>query len=218
MSELPPHLLRGQQTRDSVMEHALSIATREGLEALTIGRVADSVGIAKASVLGHFGSKEQLQIATLDAGSRQFVASVIVPAGSAPEGIVRLQDLVERWIAQITEVEGGCLFASVAAEFDARPGVVRDRIAKLVEVWLSVLSAQAARAKALKQLGAKCDPEQLVFCLHGIELGLNLHLQLFEDRAAIQRAHAAMHSLLHDAATPLGRKLLRRTKAPAPKR
>jgi hypothetical protein len=87
---------------------------------------------------------------------------------------------------------------------------VRDHVQKMVEVWLSILLAQATQAKQLKQLSVKTDPEQLVFCLHGIELALNLRLQLFDDRAAIQRAHTAMHTLLAEAATPLGKKLLSR--------
>ena len=106
LNELPPHLLRGRQTRENVMTHAVLIATREGLEALTIGRVAESAGIAKASVLGHYGTKEQLQLATLEAGSRAFVAAVIVPTSSLPEGIVRLRGLVERWVEQIGRGRG----------------------------------------------------------------------------------------------------------------
>jgi AcrR family transcriptional regulator len=190
------------------MEHAVPIATREGLEALTIGRVAESAGIAKASVLGHYGSKEQLQLATLEAGSQRFIAAVIIPASELAEGIVRLRGLLDRWVAQISAADGGCLFASVAAEFDSRPGAVRDHIQKMVKVWLSILVAQATQAKQLKQLSAKTDPEQLVFCLHGIELALNLRLQLFGDRSAIQRAHEAMHTLIAEVATPLGKKLL----------
>jgi AcrR family transcriptional regulator len=208
VSELPPHLQRGQQTRDNLMEHAVQIATREGLEALTIGRVAEAAGIAKASVLGHYRSKEQLQLATLEAGSRQFIASVIAPASVLPEGILRLQALLERWIEQISAVQGGCLFASVTAEFDGRPGAVREHVQKLVKVWLSVLSAQVVQAKQLKHLSEKTDSEQLVFCLHGIELSLNVRLQLFEDRGAIARARVAMHALLREGATALGRKLL----------
>lgn len=213
MSDLPPHLLRGQHTRENIMEHAVQIATREGLEALTIGRVAETANIAKASVLGHYGSKEQLQLATLEAGSRQFILSVIAPASALPEGILRLEGLLERWIDRISAAQGGCLFASVAAEFDCRPGAVRDRVQTLVKMWLSALAAQVAQAKQLKHLTAKTDPEQLVFCLHGIELSLNLRVQLFEERSAIERARAAMHALLREGATPLGRKLLSRARS-----
>lgn len=215
MSDVPAHILRGQQTRERGMEQAVQIATREGLEALTIGRIAEATGIAKATLLGHYESKEQLQLATLDAGSRQFVANVIVPASGLPEGIVRLNGLLERWVAQVVATEGGCLYASVTAEFDARPGVVRDRIREALRVWLSALSGQVLLAKQLKHLTPKTDPEQLVFSLHGIELALNLRVQLFEDEAAIARAREALRGQIEQAATPLGKRLLATARARA---
>jgi len=215
VSDVPAHILRGQQTRERVMEHAVQIATREGLEALTIGRIAEATGIAKATLLGHYESKEQLQLATLDAGSRQFVTEVIVPASALPEGIVRLSGLVERWFSQVVTTEGGCLYASVTAEFDARPGAVRDRICQSLRVWLSALTGQVVLAKRLKHLTPKTDPEQLVFTLHGIELALNLRVQLFEERAAITRARQAMQAQIEQAATALGKKLLAGARAPA---
>lgn len=208
MSDVPAHILRGQQTRERVMEQAVQIATREGLEALTIGRIAEATGIAKATLLGHYESKEQLQLATLDAGSQKFVTQVIGPASALPEGIVRLNGLLEHWMAHVVATEGGCLFASVTAEFDARPGAVRDRIRQSLRVWLSALSGQVLLAKQLKHLTPKTDPEQLVFNLHGIELALNLRVQLFDERAAIARARAAMQAQIEQAATALGKKLL----------
>ena len=217
--ELPPHLLRGQQTRDTVMVHAVQIATREGLEALTIGRVSESAGIAKASLLGHYGSKEQLQLATLDAGAQRFIDSIVLPASQLPAGILRLRSTLERWLTQISEVEGGCLFASVAAEFDSRPGAVRTRIREMIALWQATLAAQVVEAKQLKHLSATVDPEQLVFALYGIELSLNLRVQLFDDHEALVRARAALTTLLRDAATPLGKRLMtaKNTKASAPK-
>jgi AcrR family transcriptional regulator len=215
VSELPAHILRGQQTRERLMEHAVQIATREGLEALTIGRLAEATGIAKATLLGHYASKEQLQLATLDAGSQQFVANVIVPASALPEGIVRLSGLLERWMSYVVSTEGGCLYASVTAEFDARPGAVRDRIRDSLRVWLAALSGQVVLAKQLKHLMPKTDPEQLVFSLHGIELALNLRVQLFEERAAIARARAAMEAQIQQVATALGKKLLASARAQA---
>ncbi len=197
------------------MEHAVQIATREGLEALTIGRLAEATGIAKATLLGHYESKEQLQLATLDAGSRQFVADVIVPASALPEGIVRLNGLVERWFSSVVATQGGCLYASVSAEFDARPGAVRDRIRQSLRVWLSALSGQVVLAKQLKHLTPKTDPEQLVFNLHGIELALNLRVQLFEERAAVARARQAMQAQIAQAATALGKRLLAAARAAA---
>ena len=209
MNQPPAHVLRGQQTRESLMGHAVGIATREGLEALTIGRVADISGLAKATVLGHYGSKEQLQLATLEAGSQRFIAAVVAPAGVAPDGLPRLQALIDRWLDHISDTAGGCLFASVAAEFDGRPGPVRERVQKLVQMWLAALTAEATRAKQLKQLAPSADPEQLVFCLYGVELALNVSQQLLDDRKALARARATMHQLLRDAASPAGKRLLR---------
>jgi AcrR family transcriptional regulator len=196
------------------MAHAVDIATREGLEALTISRVAESAGIAKASLLGHYGSKEHLQLATLDAGAQRFIDSIVLPASELSEGILRLKGTLDRWLEQITEVDGGCLFASVAAEFDARHGAVRTRIRELVAVWQATLAAQVAQAVRLKHLSSKTDPEQLVFALYGVELSLNLRVQLFDDRGALAHARIAMSTLLRDAATPLGRRLMTSKKRP----
>lgn len=209
MNAPPAHVLRGQQTREGLMAHAVDIATREGLEALTIGRVAEISGLAKATVLGHYGSKEQLQLATLEAGSQRFIAAVIVPTSAVPEGLQRLAALVDRWIDHISDTAGGCFFASVAAEFDGRPGPVRERVQRLVEMWLAVLTAEAARAKRMKQLAPSVDPAQLVFCLHGVELALNLRQQLLSDARAPQRGREAMQHLLRDAASAAGKRLLR---------
>jgi AcrR family transcriptional regulator len=208
MSELPAHLSRGQQTRDNIMQHAVRIAVSEGLEALTIGRVAESAAIAKATVLGHYGTKEQLQLATLDVGAREFIQNVVLASAKEPDGIVRVRALVDRWVAETARAEGGCLFASVCAEFDARPGAVRDRIKEMMRAWLSALEMQLVQAKQLKHLVESADPMDLAFCLHGIQLSLNLRAQLFEERNAVTRGRAAMHAMLRGAATAVGKRLL----------
>jgi AcrR family transcriptional regulator len=208
VTELPAHLRRGRQTRARIMDHAVDVATREGLEALTIGRVAAATGLAKASLLGHYGSKEQLQLATLEAGRARFVEGVVAPVVGAPAGIIRLARLVDRWVAHVAESEGGCFLASVAAEFDGRPGPVRERAAEMVREWLAGLALVIDEARRAGHLDPEVDPDRLAFTLHGAELAMNLRLQLLGDAGAVGQARSAMHEAIRAAATPLGAQIL----------
>lgn len=207
--ELPAHLLRGQRTRERVLSVALPIATEEGLEALTIGRVAEFAGITKAGLLGHFSSKEALQIATLDAGKAAFIVAVIRPGVGAEAGIVRVARLLDRWIDHICNCRGGCFFASVAAEFDGHQGgSVKDHIAKLMREWIGGLEFFLGEARERHQLRADTDLSALSFRLHGYELSLNLRRQLLGDMHATRQALQAMRAALLAHATPSGRRLL----------
>ncbi len=206
MTDVPAHILRGQETRRRIMRRAVDVATREGLEALTIGRVAKAMGLSKATILGHYASKETLQLATLAAGRERFIEDVVAPTVDLPPGIVRLERLLDGWIDQISEVAGGCFFASVAAEFDARPGPIRDETRKILRHWVKGLSAVIEEAKEHRHLRADVDSSQVAFELHGVELALNLRLQLFDEKAAISRARRAMHERIRSCATATGRR------------
>jgi AcrR family transcriptional regulator len=203
--ELPAHMLRGQQTRDRVLGLAVEIARSEGLEALTIGRVAGINSITKAGLLGHFPSKIELQLATIDAGRQAFFAAVVAPALERPAGTERLGTLLRLWIDHVANKDGGCLFASIAAEFDSKPGVVRDRIAGLMREWLGALGRMVEEAKALGDLVATTDAQQLAFELHGHELSMNLQVQLLGEAIATARAAEAMRSSIEARATRRGK-------------
>lgn len=189
----------GEDTRQRVLARALAVAGAEGLEALTIGRLADDLGMSKAGVFGHFGSKEALQIAVVEAARDDFVERVGGPAMAAPEGLPRLESLCAAWIAWARACPGGCFFSSAAAEFDGRPGAVRDRIAASVAAWMEALTAAIEDARRLGHLDPAVDAAQLAFELHALELGGNAAFQLFGDRAALDRAERAIATRLASA-------------------
>jgi AcrR family transcriptional regulator len=210
-AQMAAHLVRGLRTREKVLSLTIQIAHEEGLDALTIGRVAEASGLTKAGLLGHYASKEALQLATLDAGRAEFVEAVVKPAMQAAPGLERVARLLELWIEHVDGHQGGCLFASVAAEYDSRSGPIKDRIAKMLDQWIGGIEYFLKEAQARKQIGAAVDLSALSFDLHGFELSLNLRRQLFGDQKAAVLAKRSMRRALYEAATPTGRKLLDQT-------
>lgn len=200
MSEALPRkdlrLAHGEATRRRILDAAMDLASTEGLEALTIGRLATDLGMSKAGLFGHFGSKEALQLATLDAARAVFIEKVAAKALAAPEGLPRLLALSSAWLAYAREgtFRGGCLFAGAAAEFDGREGPVRDRVAEILREWLDGLESAIRDAQRLGHLDATVDPAQLAFELNALELGGNWAFQLFREPAAMDRAALAIHA------------------------
>ena len=177
--------------RDAILERAVEVASEEGLEGLTIGRLSSELGLSKSGLFGHFGSKEELQLAAVDAASAIFVREVIEPALSEPEGAPRLRAFCDRWVGYLERkvFSGGCFFAAASAEFDGRPGPVRDKVVEGQEALLRELEKQA------KLAGAE-DPGQLVFEVYSLVQGANASYQLFEDEEAFARARRAIDRLL----------------------
>src|SRR5688500_14470315 len=132
---------QGERTRHAILEAAVHIASAQGLEGLTIGRLASELSMSKSGLFAHFGSKEELQVATVEAARAIFIREVIKPAFEATEGVVRLYKLCDIWLSYVQSgvFQGGCFFAAAAAEFDSRPGPVRDRIAEIMKEWLTTL-------------------------------------------------------------------------------
>src|SRR4051812_31395855 len=159
---------KGAATRTAILDRALEIATAEGLEALTIGRLAGDLGMSKSGLLGHFGSKQDLQLATIAAAAERFRVNVLEPALAAPDGVARLRAVTAGYLADIdSEAEwGGCFWGSTSAEFDDRPGPVRDAIAAALDTWFAELARQSRRA------GAR-DPQRLAFELFSLIMGAN---------------------------------------------
>ncbi|GAA2332858.1 TetR/AcrR family transcriptional regulator [Streptomyces violaceusniger] len=170
----------------------------DGLEGLTIGRLATELGMSKAGVLGHFGTKEGLQLAVVDAAAEMFARAVPQRARGVPPGLAHLSALCEAWVSYLEQelLPGGCFFTAVAAEFDDRGGPVRDAIAGLDSLWRRDLSIHIRRAVTVGDLPADTDPDQLVYELIGIMLALNHSLQLHRDKQAPERARRAVRRLL----------------------
>ncbi|NDL60380.1 TetR family transcriptional regulator C-terminal domain-containing protein [Phytoactinopolyspora mesophila] len=187
-----------RQTRAVILDRAMEKASIEGLDGLTIGRLAADLGMSKSGLLGHFGSKESLQLAVLDAASAVFAREVVARAGGTPAGMSRLVALCDAWVSFLERgvFPGGCLFTAAAAEFDDRPGPVRDAVAGIHARWQEHLRRHVRQAVTDGDLPADTDSEQVVFELVGIVLALNHALQLNNDRRAPERARDAIARLL----------------------
>jgi len=184
---------RGEKTRDAILAHAVQIASQEGLEGLSIGRLATDLGVSKSGLFAHFGSKTELQLATVDAARHIFIEEVI--GGSrTTAGIGGLIALTDAWLDYMRAdvFRGGCFFAAASLEFDGRPGPVRDRVASMMGEWLLALEAAIQDAQAAGELAEDVDPEQLAFEINALGQGANWAYQLYRDEAAFERARAAI--------------------------
>lgn len=204
----------GERTREGILKVAVDLASAEGLEGLTIGRLASETRMSKSGLFAHFGSKEELQLATVEAARKIFIREVIRPALSADEGLARLWKLCDIWLSYVRGgvFRGGCFFAAAASEFDSRPGPVRDRIAEIMKEWLHALRRAVQEAQGAGQLDARVDAAQLAFEFNALELGANWAFQLYGDRQAFARAREAILERLRRHATRSGTRSL-----PAPK-
>jgi len=190
---------RGNATRESILQAAADVASVEGLEGLTIGRLATELGMSKSGLFAHFGSKEELQLATIDAARRRFVDHVIRPSRGLPRGRARLEALLIDWLEYFrAEVfRGGCFFNAVKAEFDSRPdGPVRAAITEDVRQFLAFLAREVRKAQEAGDLDSAVDPEQLAFELDAFGGAANHHYQFMRDKAVFDRAAAAMRTRL----------------------
>jgi AcrR family transcriptional regulator len=180
-------------TRTAIVERALEVGSVEGLEGLTIGRLADDVGMSKSGLIRHFGSKEGLQLAALDAGIELFVREIWEPAADSEPGIVRLRALCDAWVSYLERdlLPGGCFLTAAATEFDGRGGPVREATREAWARWLRLLAREARTAIEAGQLPADGDPAQIAFELNGIGMALNNALQLHEDPAGVRHARRA---------------------------
>lgn len=202
--------VRGDKTRRAILQRAAQIASVEGLEGLSLGRLAADLGMSKSGLFAHFRSKEELQLKTLRAARRIFYDQAVKPAEGVPEGIERLAALIGSDLEYLVgdAFEGGCLFISSAVEYDARPGPIRDLVAETMASWLDLLTDQARIARGNGELSDDVDPRALAWELNAFGLALNWDRQLNHADDAFERAHTASQARLRAAATPKGRRRL----------
>jgi len=195
---------KGEQTRETILLHALKLATQVGFEGLTIGRLADELKLSKSGLFAHFGSKENLQVKVLEIASRRFVDEVVRPALSAPRGIRRVRALFERWLAWETSpsLPGGCPFNAAATELDDRPGPARDFVVRSQRDWLDTLANTARTAVQEREFVPDLDCEQFAYELQAIMLGYSHASRLMKDPQARARTERAFEALLQRAAAP----------------
>jgi AcrR family transcriptional regulator len=191
--------VRGDESRRLILAHAIDTASVDGLEGLTIGRLAEASGHSKSGVATLFGSKEQLQLATIAAARDVFVEWVITPARARSErGLARVCALISQWLAYSDErvFRGGCFFAATSVEFDARPGAVRDAVIAVTTEWEDYLTVSIERCMAAGELPGLDDARQLTFELVSFLEAANTRSLLHASIEPYHRAAAAVRSRL----------------------
>jgi AcrR family transcriptional regulator len=192
----------GARKRDAIVRRAADLASVESLEGLTIGRLAHDLQLSKSGLFDYFGSKEELQLATVERATAVLRREVVEPATTALPGLARLRALLEGYLGYLERevFSGGCFLSAAAAEFDGRPGPVRDAIATSMRAWGAELQSQAEVAVRHGELAPDTDPEQLVFELSSYTSRANTLFQLERDRDAFARARRAIAKALDDSA------------------
>lgn len=203
MTRLDGRVERGNRTRQSVLRRTVEIASVEGLEALSVGRLATDLQLSKSGVFALFGSKQELQLATVREASRVFVAKVVEPAREGPAGIGRVWRLCEAWLeySERRVFPGGCFFYGVLAEFDAREGAVHDALVAAQRDWAAYVEGQVEEARAAGELGADTDAGQLAFELIALMESANALSVLHGETVAYRRARVGIAARLRAAAT-----------------
>jgi len=184
---------RGLRTRRAILLRAVNIASLDGLEGLTIGKLASTLGISKSGLFAHFGSKEDLQCAVVEQAREIFVERVVRPAYQFG-GLRRLRALCENWLAYVEErvFPGGCFFSAVCLEFDDRPGRVREQIVGLMKKWLGNLEQAARDAQELGEIAREADVRQLAFEIQALAMGANWSSRLFRDPGIFRSVRRAI--------------------------
>jgi len=190
-------LMKGRQTRATILDAALKLASHMGLEGLSIGALAEVTEMSKSGVFAHFGSREELQISVVREYHNRFEEEVFVPALREPRGLPRLRALFERWVRRVSaEIDSGCIYISGAVEFDDRTGPVRDALVGSVKTWLAAMRRAVVSAKEEGHLRGDVDEDQLLFEIHGLILALHYEARFLKTPGSIDRANAGFDNIL----------------------
>ena len=190
-------LLKGQQTKQAIVQAAVTLSTRLGLEGLSIGLLAEVMHMSKSGVFAHFGSREELQISVIDEYFHCFKQEIFFPALQQPRGLPRLRALFENWMKRVAvEIQSGCIFISGAVEFDDRPGSVRDALAHAVAQWQDALFRAVVQAKECGHLGTQADAAQIAFEIHGLILALHYEARFLQKPGALAQANQGFENIL----------------------
>lgn len=188
---------KGADTRRAILDQALDLASSAGLDRVTIGELAKSVGMSKSGLFAHFRSREHLEVAMLAHAVERFIAKVVVPALREPRGEPRVLALFERWMLwENREFPGGCVFQAAIADLDDRPGAARDYLVQSQRDWNDTIAMAARIAVVEGHFDSELESEQFAFEMSNIYLGYHRHARLFKDDDAERRAREAFASLL----------------------
>lgn len=183
-------------TRELILDHAYEMARRDGLEGLSIGSLAQHVGMSKSGLFAHFGSREELQLAVLELGQLRFLQHVKWPALSLPRGLPRIRAIVENWLAWAQQYQSGCVLLTAAGEYDGREGVLRDVVIKQQAGWRQEMCRAIGHAVENRELRDDTDAAQLAFEIYALMLGLHHDAGLFGFEQARRHTLAGFERLV----------------------
>lgn len=189
-------MARGEETRQTILDHGLLVAARVGLGGLTIGQLADELKMSKSGLFAHFKSKEALQVQVVEAAASRFVDEVVRPALKAARGEPRVRALFERWLTWGTGQPAGCIFAAAAFELDDQPGPAREALVRSQRDWIESLAQAVRIAKAEGHFADRVDPERFAFAEYGIMLSTHPFGRLLGDPRTLELARAAFEDLV----------------------
>jgi AcrR family transcriptional regulator len=194
---------KGELTRAAILDVALDLASRDGLEGLTIGLLADRMNMSKSGVFAHFGSREDLQIEVVKLYHHHFEQEVFYPSMREARGLPRLRMMFGRWVKRVSvEIASGCIYISGAVEYDDRPGVIRDELAGMVRTWQGALRRCVQQAIDEGHLRADTDPDQLVYEMYGLILALHHDARFLKVPGSVNRAEAGFERLINTYQNP----------------
>ena len=202
-NSLPHRHTAGERSRQTILETAAQLATVEGLEGLSIGRLADAVGMSKSGLYAHFRSKLELQLATIATASDVFRREVTEPGQAAPPGTARVLALCDAFLSHVERgvFPGGCFFVAAAAEMNVRPGPIRDHIGEWVAGWLQAIELAMREAQSQGEIAPNLEAAQLAFETNALLVAANLAFPLFGDPRILERARIGVRERLRTAAT-----------------
>ena len=189
---------KGEQTRAAILEAALDLASRDGLEGLTIGLLAERMQMSKSGVFAHFGSLEDLQLEVFREYHHRFENEVFFPSLREPRGLPRLLAMLSRWIEKrIQEVTTGCIYISGAVEYDDRPdSPVREQLIASVTAWRAALLRAISQAKDEGHLRRDTDPNLMLFELYSFTIGLHHDAHFLHLPDAVRLTWAALEKTI----------------------
>ncbi|MDB5909960.1 MAG: TetR family transcriptional regulator [Massilia sp.] len=194
---------KGELTRAAILDMALDLASRDGLEGLTIGLLADKMNMSKSGVFAHFGSREDLQLEVLKLYHHRFEQEVFFPSVQEPRGIARLKSMYARWIKRVSvEIASGCIYISGAVEYDDRPGPIREELVAMVRAWQGALLRCVKQAIEIGDLKRDTDAEQLVYEMYGLILALHHDARFLRMPGSVDRARAGFDRLIESYQNP----------------
>ncbi len=188
---------KGELTRAAILDVALGLASRDGLEGLTIGLLADKMNMSKSGVFAHFGSREDLQIEVLKLYHHHFEQEVFFPSLKEARGLPRLESMFSRWVKRVTvEIASGCIYISGAVEYDDRPGQIREELVGMVQTWQDALHRSVVQAIDMGHLRSDTDPQQIVYEMYGLILALHHDARFIKRPGSVDRAQSGFERLL----------------------